>query len=416
MYALCYICMELNKNIYINSKNTDTNNSQNQRLRDIEWYNYDNNVKKIKIKLLELEKIKNLKVSAGNTQILEKINQAENNKDKDLVSLNILSDNKNENNIQKYTNNNDNNRKIIEEIFDNAEVELKEDDEKINIDNKNNDIVKNQNILNNKDSKKEKKQDDKKDNKPEEKIKVLPSQVKNPLEWLFTENYCFNKSLDDFGYILTSYVVGNVFGSWLGLFLVSTGLFPTIGMVIAIYAVIPKGFVMGVSQFFSRIVGMKLPLSNDYNNLTSYVVKYGKNAPKKVQNKVKAKESQLKQEIEREKMFQEAVKKYREGLQKNINSILPEINKKENARSNLIKLNNNDKKDIQKQNIINNNNKSIKIDVNNIEDIKRLINSIKQEKEKNKNKEKELWLNKLDNQVKSDISRSLLLEKPQNNN
>lgn len=416
MYVLCYICMELNKNIYINSKNTDTNNSQNQRLRDIEWYNYDNNVKKIKIKLLELEKIKNLKVSAGNTQILEKINQAENNKDKDLVSLNILSDNKNENNIQKYTNNNDNNRKIIEEIFDNAEVELKEDDEKINIDNKNNDIVKNQNILNNKDSKKEKKQDDKKDNKPEEKIKVLPSQVKNPLEWLFTENYYFNKSLDDFGYILTSYVVGNVFGSWLGLFLVSTGLFPTIGMVIAIYAVIPKGFVMGVSQFFSRIVGMKLPLSNDYNNLTSYVVKYGKNAPKKVQNKVKAKESQLKQEIEREKMFQEAVKKYREGLQKNINSILPEINKKENARSNLIKLNNDDKKDIQKQNIINNNNKSIKIDTNNIEDIKRLINSIKQEKEKNKNKEKELWLNKLDNQVKSDISRSLLLEKPQNNN
>lgn len=416
MYVLCYICMELNKNIYINSKNTDTNNSQNQRLRDIEWYNYDNNVKKIKIKLLELEKIKNLKVSAGNTQILEKINQAENNKDKDLVSLNILSDNKNENNIQKYTNNNDNNRKIIEEIFDNAEVELKEDDEKINIDNKNNDIAKNQNILNNKDSKKEKKQDDKKDNKPEEKIKVLPSQVKNPLEWLFTENYCFNKSLDDFGYILTSYVVGNVFGSWLGLFLVSTGLFPTIGMVIAIYAVIPKGFVMGVSQFFSRIVGMKLPLSNDYNNLTSYVVKYGKNAPKKVQNKVKAKESQLKQEIEREKMFQEAVKKYREGLQKNINSILPEINKKENARSNLIKLNNDDKKDIQKQNIINNNNKSIKIDTNNIEDIKRLINSIKQEKEKNKNKEKELWLNKLDNQVKSDISRSLLLEKPQNNN
>ena len=416
MYVLCYICMELNKNIYINSKNTDTNNSQNQRLRDIEWYNYDNNVKKIKIKLLELEKIKNLKVSAGNTQILEKINQAENNKDRDLVSLNILSDNKNENNIQKYTNNNDNNRKIIEEIFNNAEVELKEDDEKINIDNKNNDIVKNQNILNNKDSKKEKKQDDKKDNKPEEKIKVLPSQVKNPLEWLFTENYCFNKSLDDFGYILTSYVVGNVFGSWLGLFLVSTGLFPTIGMVIAIYAVIPKGFVMGVSQFFSRIVGMKLPLSNDYNNLTSYVVKYGKNAPKKVQNKVKAKESQLKQEIEREKMFQEAVKKYREGLQKNINSILPEINKKENARSNLIKLNNNDKKDIQKQNIINNNNKSIKIDANNIEDIKKLINSIKQEKEKNKNKEKELWLNKLDNQVKSDISRSLLLEKPQNNN
>lgn len=416
MYALCYICMELNKNIYINSKNTDTNNSQNQRLRDIEWYNYDNNVKKIKIKLLELEKIKNLKVSAGNTQILEKINQAENNKDKDLVSLNILSDNKNENNIQKYTNNNDNNRKIIEEIFNNAEIELKEDDEKINIDNKNNDIVKNQNILNNKDSKKEKKQDDKKDNKPEEKIKVLPSQVKNPLEWLFTENYCFNKSLDDFGYILTSYVVGNVFGSWLGLFLVSTGLFPTIGMVIAIYAVIPKGFVMGVSQFFSRIVGMKLPLSNDYNNLTSYVVKYGKNAPKKVQNKVKAKESQLKQEIEREKMFQEAVKKYREGLQKNINSILPEINKKENARSNLIKLNNDDKKDIQKQNIINNNNKSIKINANNIEDIKRLINSIKQEKEKNKNKEKELWLNKLDNQVKSDISRSLLLEKPQNNN
>lgn len=416
MYVLCYICMELNKNIYINSKNTDTNNSQNQRLRDIEWYNYDNNVKKIKIKLLELEKIKNLKVSAGNTQILEKINQAENNKDKDLVSLNILSDNKNENNIQKYTNNNDNNRKIIEEIFNNAEVELKKDDEKINIDNKNNDIVKNQNILNNKDNKKEKKQDDKKDNKPEEKIKVLPSQVKNPLEWLFTENYYFNKSLDDFGYILTSYVVGNVFGSWLGLFLVSTGLFPTIGMVIAIYAVIPKGFVMGVSQFFSRIVGMKLPLSNDYNNLTSYVVKYGKNAPKKVQNKVKAKESQLKQEIEREKMFQEAVKKYREGLQKNINSILPEINKKENARSNLIKLNNNDKKDIQKQNIINNNNKSIKIDANNIEDIKRLINSIKQEKEKNKNKEKELWLNKLDNQVKSDISRSLLLEKPQNNN
>ncbi len=416
MYVLCYICMELNKNIYINSKNTDTNNSQNQRLRDIEWYNYDNNVKKIKIKLLELEKIKNLKVSAGNTQILEKINQAENNKDRDLVSLNILSDNKNENNIQKYTNNNDNNRKIIEEIFNNAEVELKEDDEKINIDNKNNDIVKNQNILNNKDSKKEKKQDDKKDNKPEEKIKVLPSQVKNPLEWLFTENYYFNKSLDDFGYILTSYVVGNVFGSWLGLFLVSTGLFPTIGMVIAIYAVIPKGFVMGVSQFFSRIVGMKLPLSNDYNNLTSYVVKYGKNAPKKVQNKVKAKESQLKQEIEREKMFQEAVKKYREGLQKNINSILPEINKKENARSNLIKLNNNDKKDIQKQNIINNNNKSIKIDANNIEDIKKLINSIKQEKEKNKNKEKELWLNKLDNQVKSDISRSLLLEKPQNNN
>lgn len=416
MYVLCYICMELNKNIYINSKNTDTNNSQNQRLRDIEWYNYDNNVKKIKIKLLELEKIKNLKVSAGNTQILEKINQAENNKDKDLVSLNILSDNKNENNIQKYTNNNDNNRKIIEEIFNNAEIELKEDDEKINIDNKNNDIVKNQNILNNKDSKKEKKQDDKKDNKPEEKIKVLPSQVKNPLEWLFTENYYFNKSLDDFGYILTSYVVGNVFGSWLGLFLVSTGLFPTIGMVIAIYAVIPKGFVMGVSQFFSRIVGMKLPLSNDYNNLTSYVVKYGKNAPKKVQNKVKAKESQLKQEIEREKMFQEAVKKYREGLQKNINSILPEINKKENARSNLIKLNNNDKKDIQKQNIINNNNKSIKIDANNIEDIKRLINSIKQEKEKNKNKEKELWLNKIDNQVKSDINRSLLLEKPQNNN
>ncbi len=416
MYVLCYICMELNKNIYINSKNTDTNNSQNQRLRDIEWYNYDNNVKKIKIKLLELEKIKNLKVSAGNTQILEKINQAENNKDKDLVSLNILSDNKNENNIQKYTNNNDNNRKIIEEIFNNAEVELKEDDEKINIDNKNNNIVKNQNILNNKDNKKEKKQDDKKDNKPEEKIKVLPSQVKNPLEWLFTENYYFNKSLDDFGYILTSYVVGNVFGSWLGLFLVSTGLFPTIGMVIAIYAVIPKGFVMGVSQFFSRIVGMKLPLSNDYNNLTSYVVKYGKNAPKKVQNKVKAKESQLKQEIEREKMFQEAVKKYREGLQKNINSILPEINKKENARSNLIKLNNDDKKDIQKQNIINNNNKSIKIDANNIEDIKRLINSIKQEKEKNKNKEKELWLNKLDNQVKSDISRSLLLEKPQNNN
>lgn len=416
--------MELNKNIYTTLKNTDSDNSQNQRLRDIEWYNYNNNVKKIKIRLLELEKIKKLKVSVSNEPIIEITSEIEDNNNMSSSNTSNIKmiEKQNEEKIQNNINNNNINKKIIDDIFNNAEVESIKDNKKSNIDNKNNNILenqnilKNQNILNNKSDKKKEKKEVQDNSEPEGEIKVLPSQVKNPLEWLFTENYCFNsQSMDDFGYMLTAYVVGNIFGSWFGLFLVSTGLFPTIGMAIAIYAVIPKGLIIGISKFFSRMLGMDLPLSNDYKNLTTCVVKYAQNAPKKVQEKVKLKETRLKFERQREKEIKQMIKQHREKLQKYIDNVLPEIDKKDNIKPNLIRLKDN-KKEEQKQSIVKNSNKSIKTNLNNIEDVNKLIDMIKQEKEKNKNKEKELWLNKIDNQVKSDISRSLLLEKPQNNN
>lgn len=415
---LYYTYMEINKNIYNNLKNTDDYNSQNQRLRDVEWYNYNNNVKKIKIRLLELEKIKNLKVSVSNEPIVEITSEIEDNNNMSSSNTSNIKtiENQNKKNIKNNINSNNIDKKIIDDIFNNAEVESIKDNKKSNIDNKNNNILENQNILNNKSDEKKEKKEEQDNSEPEEKIKVLPSQVKNPLEWLFTENYCFNsQSMDDFGYMLTAYVVGNVFGSWFGLFLVSTGLFPTIGMVIAIYAVIPKGLIIGISKFFSRMLGMDLPLSNDYKNLTTCVIKYAQNAPKKVQEKVKLKETRLKFERQREKEIKQMIKQHREKLQKYIDNVLPEIDKKDNIKPNLIKLKDN-KKEEQKQSIVKNSNKSIKTNLNNIDDVKKLIDMIKQEKEKNKNKEKELWLNKIDNQVKSDISRSLLLEKPQNNN
>ena len=414
---LCYAYMEINKNIYNNLKNTDDYNSQNQRLRDVEWYNYNNNVKKIKIRLLELEKIKNLKVSVSNEPIIEITSEIEDNNNMSSSNTSNIKmiEKQNEEKIQNNINNNNIDKKIIDDIFNNAEVESIKDNKKSNIDNKNNNILENQNILNNKSDKKKEKKEEQDNSEPEEEIKVLPSQVKNPLEWLFTENYFFNKPMGDIHYKLTSYVVGTVFGSWFGLFLASTTLFPTFGMIIAIYAVMPKGIVMGVSQFFSRILGINLPLSNDYKNLTTYMIQYAKDAPNKVKDKVASREAYLKNRIAMEKKDKEFIEKRKKELQKYIDNVLPEIDKKDNIKPNLIKLKDN-KKEEQKQNIINNNSKSTKVNPNNIDDVKKLIDMIKQEKEKNKNKEKELWLNKIDNQVKSDISRSLLLEKPQNNN
>ena len=128
--------MEINKNIYNNLKNTDDYNSQNQRLRDVEWYNYNNNVKKIKIRLLELEKIKNLKVSVSNEPIIEITSEIEDNNNMPSSNTSNIKmiEKQNEEKIQNNINNNNIDKKIIDDIFNNAEVESIKDNKKSNID------------------------------------------------------------------------------------------------------------------------------------------------------------------------------------------------------------------------------------------------------------------------------------------
>ena len=199
----------------------------------------------------------------------------------------------------------------------------------------------------NKDNKKNESGLSKVDAKVEEPIKVFRCEVKSPLEWFLTDDKIITpagtKKLSDDYMKLVSYIFSTFFGSGLGLFLMSTGIFSGLGVAILIYANTPTPVLKHLCKKVDSATGGFIPLGK-YTSITEYTIKYINNAPKRISEKVKKKEEKLKLE-----------KKFKEKRQKMIAQTKISLLKQQ------IK-NTNEKTDIPKENgkmantIINNRN------------------------------------------------------------
>ena len=205
----------------------------------------------------------------------------------------------------KETNKNDNDNK---DNKDSKDKDNKDDKDKDNKDNKDNEDDKN-------------KETDlsKVDAKVEEPIKVFDCEVKSPLEWLLTDD----KIITPFGaekisndYIeLVSYIFSTFIGSGLGLFLISTGAFSGLGMAILLYANTPTPVIKHLCKKVDKATCGCIPLGK-YKSITEYTIKYINNSQKRISDKVKNKEEELKIEREFQKRKQEIIAQTRLSLLK----------------------------------------------------------------------------------------------------
>lgn len=418
--------MNLDKNISLKlTQKNDESGGDNKRIKDVEWQEYNANVKKIKIKNLELEKVKNLQISITR--------ETKNNEDAIEIKFNGVSKDV-DINLDVRNGNNIIQKNDKDSFVDNNDIDIikKEKIKGIQYENiKNNDIKKNH-IKNNKEvvddnmknfvddsydiirgSKNKDKKKDTNDNglnTTQQPVKVFASQVKSPLDWIVMDNKYLQQDMDAMFLRLASYVISSVFGVAFGIFLTSTGTFATLGTAVIIYCATPKPLVIGFINFFQKITGAPYPIIK-YTNLTDCLVNYSKQAPKRVQNKIKSKEAKIKNELRRQQEVQEKIKERNKELDCIIKNLC-QIDKK-GPTPKIIKLNNN----LNTNNNITNNKtmewkKSIKTIDN--KDINKIIENIVKNGKNEQNDDK--WINKVNTNVQSNLGKSLLLEKSIYNN
>ena len=219
----------------------------------------------------------------------------------------------------KEINKNDNDNKDDKDK-DNKDKDNKDDkDDKDNKDNKDKDNKDDKNDKDDKDDKNKETDLSKVDAKVEEPIKVFNCEVKSPLEWLLTDD----KIITPFGaekisndYIeLVSYIFSTFIGSGLGLFLISTGAFSGLGMAILLYANTPTPVIKHLCKKVDKATCGCIPLGK-YKSITEYTIKYINNSQKRISDKVKKKEEELKIEREFQKRKQEIIAQTRLSLLK----------------------------------------------------------------------------------------------------
>ena len=223
-----------------------------------------------------------------------------------------------------------------DEIVSNKEINKNDNDNKDDKDKDNKD----KDDKDNKDDKDDKNKEtdlSKVDAKVEEPIKVFNCEVKSPLEWLLTDD----KIITPFGaekisndYIeLVSYIFSTFIGSGLGLFLISTGAFSGLGMAILLYANTPTPVIKHLCKKVDKATCGCIPLGK-YKSITEYTIKYINNSQKRISDKVKKKEEELKMEREFQKRKQEIIAQTRL-------SILKQQTKNVDKQTNTSKQNNN---------------------------------------------------------------------------
>lgn len=212
-----------------------------------------------------------------------------------------------------------------DEIVSNKEINKNDNDNKDDKDNKDKDDKDNKDNKDNKNDKDDKNDKNKEtdlskvDAKVEEPIKVFNCEVKSPLEWLLTDD----KIITPFGaekisndYIeLVSYIFSTFIGSGLGLFLISTGAFSGLGMAILLYANTPTPVIKHLCKKVDKATCGCIPLGK-YKSITEYTIKYINNSQKRISDKVKKKEEELKMEREFQKRKQEIIAQTRLSLLK----------------------------------------------------------------------------------------------------
>ena len=219
--------------------------------------------------------------------------------------------------IQQNSNEKSNTTKQ-DEIVSNKEINKNDNDNKDDKDKDNKD----KDDKDNKDDKDDKNKEtdlSKVDAKVEEPIKVFNCEVKSPLEWLLTDD----KIITPFGaekisndYIeLVSYIFSTFIGSGLGLFLISTGAFSGLGMAILLYANTPTPVIKHLCKKVDKATCGCIPLGK-YKSITEYTIKYINNSQKRISDKVKKKEEELKMEREFQKRKQEIIAQTRLSLLK----------------------------------------------------------------------------------------------------
>ena len=203
-----------------------------------------------------------------------------------------------------------------DEIVSNKETNKNDNDNK---DDKDKDNKDDKNDKDDKDDKNKETDLSKVDAKVEEPIKVFNCEVKSPLEWLLTDD----KIITPFGaekisndYIeLVSYIFSTFIGSGLGLFLISTGVFSGLGMAILLYANTPTPVIKHLCKKVDKATCGCIPLGK-YKSITEYTIKYINNSQKRISDKVKKKEEELKIEREFQKRKQEIIAQTRLSLLK----------------------------------------------------------------------------------------------------
>lgn len=222
--------------------------------------------------------------------------------------------------IQQNSNEKSNTTKQ-DEIVSNKEINKNDNDNKDDKDkdNKDKDDKDNKDNKDDKDNKNKETDLSKVDAKVEEPIKVFNCEVKSPLEWLLTDD----KIITPFGaekisndYIeLVSYIFSTFIGSGLGLFLISTGAFSGLGMAILLYANTPTPVIKHLCKKVDKATCGCIPLGK-YKSITEYTIKYINNSQKRISDKVKKKEEELKIEREFQKRKQEIIAQTRLSLLK----------------------------------------------------------------------------------------------------
>ena len=219
--------------------------------------------------------------------------------------------------IQQNSNEKSNTTKQ-DKIVSNKEINKNDNDNKDDKDKDNKD----KDDKDNKDDKDDKNKEtdlSKVDAKVEEPIKVFNCEVKSPLEWLLTDD----KIITPFGaekisndYIeLVSYIFSTFIGSGLGLFLISTDAFSGLGMAILLYANTPTPVIKHLCKKVDKATCGCIPLGK-YKSITEYTIKYINNSQKRISDKVKKKEEELKMEREFQKRKQEIIAQTRLSLLK----------------------------------------------------------------------------------------------------
>ena len=297
--------MELNKNFYIfDSQDTEDYGDGNIRIKYVDWQKYNENIRKIKIKNIELERLKKIKISIDDDSDYESVGKPNN---KTRIKIEFLEE-KNKGTIDKKNKNNEfkEEREHFElvnasDVSKDKNIEKKQQDDSVTTDKveakpekKDESDKSTDNIKQNNEVKKEetKNYEDEFADITQQPIKVFASQVKNPLEWLLGDNeYLLDQSFQEYHMRLASYVVGTIGGTGLGLFLMSMPTFSPLGLAIIIYANLPKT----VIQYFIQVIGkfIDFDFSPYYKNVTDYMVKYAGNTPDRIKNKIKEKEEKL---------------------------------------------------------------------------------------------------------------------------
>lgn len=341
--------MELSKNLYImNSQDVDDDSDDVYvRIKHFDWQRYNDNAKRIKIKNLELERLKRIRVEVDDSDNYDYVNKP-GSKTRITIEFFDKSNSNNKKNIEpiekdlKDTNSIEK-IKDINETKNIIEDKKEEQDKDNHIDNAKEIKLENKENKENKEDSEQKSNNKKKEEVKnddcdftsvgKQPIKVFASQVKNPLEWIFTDNeYLLDEKFKDMHMRLASYVIGTLGGTGLGLFLMSTAAFPTLGLVIIIYANLPKEAIKYTLKVLGKFIGFDF--SKYYKNLTDFMIQYAENSPNRIKDKIKRKEEKLKEDRRIEEFVEKRMARYRQLLaeKKKYQEVMAILNKSPRTR------------------------------------------------------------------------------------